>query len=181
MRRHKNQGRHNAASYWLTTYRIPVSKRPNNFQRLVRQAICFSPVSHHTLPPVITSDMNRSHHKNNAYCFTGNLPNCVDFFCDIRLFLIKSGRLGRQELGVMEHLPYSRHPRVDLSNGVLTQGRVMLLPFAENYYFNWNVWLFAINRFWIFEANKRKTLFLSFRRVLNVIYSFLGNSPASEF
>ena len=24
-------------------------------------------------------------------------------------------------------------------------------------------------------------LFLSFRRVLNVIYSFLGNSPASEF
>jgi len=26
-----------------------------------------------------------------------------------------------------------------------------------------------------------KFLFLSFRRVLNVIYSFLGNSPASEF
>ena len=25
------------------------------------------------------------------------------------------------------------------------------------------------------------SLFLSFRRVLNVIYSFLGNSPASEF
>ena len=24
-------------------------------------------------------------------------------------------------------------------------------------------------------------LFLSFRRVLNVMYSFLGNSPASEF
>jgi len=26
-----------------------------------------------------------------------------------------------------------------------------------------------------------KILFLSFRRVLNVNYSFLGNSPASEF
>jgi len=28
---------------------------------------------------------------------------------------------------------------------------------------------------------KRNILFLSFRRVLNVNYSFLGNSPASEF
>jgi len=28
---------------------------------------------------------------------------------------------------------------------------------------------------------KVRFLFLSFRRVLNVIYSFLGNSPAYEF
>ena len=28
---------------------------------------------------------------------------------------------------------------------------------------------------------KSVMLFLSFRRVLNVIYSFLGNSPASDF
>ena len=32
------------------------------------------------------------------------------------------------------------------------------------------------------KVNKIKLiLFLSFRRVLNVIYSFLSNSPASEF
>jgi len=130
--------------------------RPNNFQCLTRQAICFSPVSHHTLPPVITSDVNRRHHKNNAYYFTGSLPNCVDFFCDIRLFLTKSGHLGKQELVLMKHLPYSQHPPVDLSNGVLTLGRVMLLLFVENYYFNWNVWLFALTRFWILEANIRK-------------------------
>jgi len=34
----------------------------------------------------------------------------------------------------------------------------------------------------LFSYSRKKTnLFLSFRRVLNVIYSFLGNSPASEF
>ena len=33
-----------------------------------------------------------------------------------------------------------------------------------------------------YETNISKSiLFLSFRRVLNVNYSFLGNSPASEF
>ena len=32
-----------------------------------------------------------------------------------------------------------------------------------------------------FHKDGYSILFLSFRRVLNVIYSFLGNSPASEF
>ena len=32
-----------------------------------------------------------------------------------------------------------------------------------------------------FVKKVMKILFLSFRRVLNVNYSFLGNSPASEF
>jgi len=120
MRSHNNQRWHNAPSHWLTTDWIPVSKRPNNFKFLIRQAICFSHVSHHTLPPVITSDENRRHNKNNAYWLTGSQSNYVDFFCDIKLFLTKSGHLGRQELGLMKHLPYSQHPRVDPTNGVLT-------------------------------------------------------------
>ena len=33
----------------------------------------------------------------------------------------------------------------------------------------------------VYKQMLRLILFLSFRRVLNVIYSFLGNSPASEF
>jgi len=33
----------------------------------------------------------------------------------------------------------------------------------------------------VLKINSDYFLFLSFRRVLDVIYSFLGNSPASEF
>jgi hypothetical protein len=123
---------------------------------VIQQAICFSPVSHHTLPPVITSDENRRHRINNA----GILPNYVDFFCDIGLFLTKFGHSGSQGPGLMEHLPYSQHPRVDLSNGVLTYERIMLPPLAENY-FNWIFWLSALTKYWILEANKRKMIYIS--------------------
>jgi hypothetical protein len=143
MRPRNNQRWHNATSYWLTTDRISVSKWPNSFQCLIRQAICLLLVSHPTWPPVITSDENRRHLINKAYWFTGSLPTYVDFFCD-RLFLATSGHSGSQEPGLREHLPYSQHPRVDLSSGVLTWGQVMLPPLAENYYFNWNVCAYQI-------------------------------------
>jgi len=47
--------------------------------------------------------------------------------------------------------------------------------------FQWNVLYLDISGLESMEFVRLiKILFLSFRRVVNVIYSFLGNSPASE-
>ena len=133
------------------TDRIPVSKRWSNFQCLTRQAICLSPVSHHTLPPVATSEQNCWHRIHKAYWFTGSLPTYADFFCDVRIILTISGHSGTQEPEIKEHLQYSKYPRADLSSGVLTWR-----PLAENVYFNRNVWFLRLPNFKFSRPIKEK-------------------------
>jgi len=57
------------------------------------------------------------------------------------------------------------------------------IPFSwwEEYFLLNDVLLAELLYINISRKEQYKFLFLSFRRVLNVIYSFLGNSPSSEF